>query len=265
MKGTMTTASGMTALISGASAGLGKDFARMFASDGHDVILVARRKQRLEELAVDLRRDYGVQVRVMAADLSASSASQRIYNELLQERIHVDFLVNSAGFGNSGLFLEQPIDGELDMVHLNVCALMHLTRLFVPGMVERGFGRVLNMGSTAGFQAGPFMATYYASKAFVNSFSEALDHELIGTGVTVTVSCPGPVATEFSDIAGNDKVRYFKGGGANSEAIARQAYEAMHKGKRMIVHGLKFKLLLQSQRLSPRRLVHSITASMNKP
>ncbi len=261
----MTAPTGKTALITGASAGLGREFARLFARDGHDVILVARREDRLEELATELERECGVRARVMAADLTDAASPARLHDQTMAENIAVDFLVNNAGFGSTGPFKDQPTQRELDMISVNVSALVHLTRLFVPAMVDRGFGRVLNVGSTAGFQAGPFMATYYASKAFVNHFSEALDHELMGTGVTVTVSCPGPVATEFGGIAGNDKVRMFKGGGATSASIAQDAYTAMHKGKRMLVHGMKFKFLLQTQRLSPRRMVHAITARMNRP
>jgi len=261
----MKQASGKTALITGASAGLGRDFARLFAEDGHNLVIIARRRERLEELAAELEKDTGVSVKVIAADLADPHSPKRIYEEVGGAGIEVDYLVNNAGFGSTGPYLELDAQSELNMVSVNISALMHLTRLFVPGMVERGYGRVLNLGSTAGFQAGPFMATYYATKAFVNHFSEALAHELMESGVTVTVSCPGPVATEFGEVSGNGKMKLFKGGGASSQMIARHAYQAMHKGKRMIVHGLKFKFLMQSIRLSPRRMIHGITAGMNRP
>jgi len=151
------------------------------------------------------------------------------------------------------------------MIAVNVSALVHLSRLVLPQMIERGFGRILNVGSLAGFQPGPFMATYYASKAFVNHFSEALSVELEGTGVSVTVSCPGPVQTEFGAIAGNDKSNMFKGGAASAAAIARHAYDAMTKGRRMAIPGVKHKLMVQALRVSPRAVVNRIAARMNKP
>jgi hypothetical protein len=172
--------------------------------------------------------------------------------------------VNNAGFGSIGRFAELDTKRELDMVTVNIGALTHLTRLFLPGMIASGRGRVLNVGSTAGFQAGPYMATYYATKAFVNHFSEALAHELAGTGVTVTVSCPGPTATEFAVVAGTDKAKLMAAHVASSEEVAAEAYRAMMQGKRMIVHGVRNRFLVQALRVSPRRLVHGIAAKLNQ-
>lgn len=260
----MAERSGLTALITGASAGLGRDFARLFAADGHDVVLVARRRDKLEELAAELERDASIRAHVLAADLSDRTAPVQIHDHLHANGVEIEFLVNNAGFGSTGRFAELDAARELDMITVNVGALTHLTRLFVPGMIARGRGRILNVGSTAGFQAGPFMATYYATKAYVNHFSEALAHELADTGVTVTVSCPGPTATEFGAVAGNDKSELFARSVASSEGVAREAYRAMMKGKRMIVHGARNRFLVQALRVSPRRLVHGIAAKLNQ-
>lgn len=267
----MAERSGLTALITGASAGLGRDFARLFAAGGHDVVLVARRRDKLEELAAELERDAGsgagagaIRAHVLPADLTDRAAPVHIHDHLQASGIEIEFLVNNAGFGSTGHFAELDAERELDMVTVNIGALTHLTRLFLPAMIARGRGRILNIGSTAGFQAGPYMATYYASKAYVNHFSEALAHELAGTGVTVTVSCPGATATEFAAIAGNDKSQLFAASVASSEAVAGEAYRAMMKGKRMFVHGARNRFLVQSLRVSPRRLVHAIAAKLNQ-
>ncbi|WP_428264440.1 SDR family NAD(P)-dependent oxidoreductase [Haliangium sp.] len=260
----MAEPSGYTALVTGASAGLGCEFARLFAADGHDVVLVARRRDRLDELANELEGTHGITTHVLTADLVEPSAPQAVYDQLTGDGVAIEFLVNNAGFGSNGPFIELDPQRELDMITVNVTALTHLTRLFVPAMVARGHGRVLNMGSTAGFQAGPYMATYYASKAFVNHLSEALAYELKDTGVTVTVSCPGPVATEFGGLAGNDRSKLFASAVAQPEDIARQAYRAMMKGTRMIVHGSRYKALVQGLRISPRGMIHGISARLNR-
>lgn len=255
---------GKTALVTGASAGLGIEYAKLFAAAGHDPVLVARRADRLEQLAGELRASHGVRPRVMAYDLSEPAAPQRIFDELSREGVEVEYLVNNAGFGTSGAFAELDAKRELEMVQLNVTALVHLTRLFVPGMIARKSGRVLNVGSTAGFQPGPFMAVYYASKAFVNSFTEALAYELRGTGVTATVSCPGATATEFASLAGNDRSKLFKGGAADAASVAREGFDAMMAGRPMVVHGWRNKTAVQALRLSPRSTVLAIAASLNK-
>jgi hypothetical protein len=253
-----------TALVTGASAGLGLEFAKLFAKDGHDVVLVARRKQRLEELAGELEgAEKKVKTHVVALDLGAADAAEKLIAELDRRSLQIDFLVNNAGFGTSGAFHALDAARELEMIQVNVNVLVALTRALLPGMVERRSGRVLNVGSTAGFQPGPFMAVYYASKAFVNSFSEALWYELKATGVTVTVSCPGATATEFSGVAGNDKSRLFALGAAPADVVARQAYRAMHAGKPMVVHGLKNKLAMQSLRVSPRAVSRAVAATLN--
>ncbi|HEX7506237.1 MAG TPA: SDR family oxidoreductase, partial [Polyangia bacterium] len=180
------------ALVTGASAGIGRALARLAAKDGHDLVLVARRRDRLEELSAELTAAHGVQVTVIAADLSDHAAPAAIAERLRSDGKHVDFLINNAGFGSCGPFSQAVLDREVEMIHLNIRALVQLTHLFLPEMLARRSGRILNVASVAGFVPGPYMATYYASKAFVLSFTEALSAELLGTGVSITASCPGP-------------------------------------------------------------------------
>jgi short-subunit dehydrogenase len=250
-----------TALVTGASSGLGLEYARLFAAAKHDVLLVARRRDRLEALAAELRSAHAVAAHVVAADLASPHGPEQVFAEA--RRLEVEFLVNNAGLGASGAFAELPLERELEMIQVNLTALVSLTRLFLPAMLARKRGRILNVGSTAGFPPGPFMAVYYASKAFVNSFTEALWYELRGTGVTATVSCPGATATEFSGVAGNDRSLLFRLGAASAATVAKQGYRAMMKGKPMVVHGLRNKLTIQSLRLTPRALTRAVAASLN--
>jgi short-subunit dehydrogenase len=255
----------MTALVTGASAGLGAAFARLFAKDKHDLFLVARRRDRLLALADELSAQNGIRAHVLAADLGTPEGPRQVIAEAQRLGLAVEFLVNNPGFGTSGPFVKADLGRELEMVDVNVRAVVELTHAFVRPMVERGRGRILNLGSTAGFQAGPFMATYYASKAFVNLFTEALSYELRGTGVTATVSCPGATATEFAAVAGNEKSRLFRMGAASAAQVAQEAYRAMRAGKPMVVHGMKNKLAVQMLRVSPRSTVRAVAAALNPP
>lgn len=255
-----------TALITGASAGLGAEYARLFAADGHDVALVARRRDKLEELAAELRRKHGIQAHVLPEDLTDREAPARLAAELERRGVAIEFLVNNAGFGTLGAFATAELGRELDEVQVNVTALAHLTGLLLPAMIARGSGRVLNVGSTAGFQPGPFMATYYATKAFVNSFTQALAFEVRGTGVTVTLSAPGATHTEFGAISGNAETQLFLQGGAMSaSAVAEHAFRAMMRGDAVAVPGLKNKLGIQALRVAPRSVVVGIAARLNRP
>lgn len=253
-----------TALITGASAGIGRELSRLFAADGHNLVLVARRRERLVELAEELGAAYGITPLVIDADLADPSSPGRIHAELERAGVEVEFLVNCAGFGTSGAFVEQELARQIAEIQVNVVSLMTLTRLLLPGMIARGSGRILNIGSTAGFQPGPYMAVYYATKAFVNHFTEALGFELDGTGVTATVSCPGATDTEFGAVAGNEKSRLFRMGAQDAPGVAKQAYRAMLAGRPVIVHGLKNKLGVQALRVSPRAVVRSMAASLNR-
>jgi uncharacterized protein len=253
------------ALITGASAGLGEQFAHRFARDGHDVILVARNEARLNALAERLRLSK-VRTFILPFDLAESKTPERLFEAVQALGLEVDFLVNNAGFGSNGPFLDLDVKREVEMVQVNCTALLELCHRFVKPMVARSRGRVLNIASTAGFQPGPYMATYYATKAFVVSFSEALSHEVAGSGVTVTASCPGATMTDFARVAGNETSRLFQRPGvAKAEDVVHDAYEAMMQGETVAVHGLMNYLAYQSLRFSPRTLVRSIAASLNKP
>lgn len=254
-----------TALVTGASAGLGAELAKLFAADHHDLILVARRRDRLDSLAAELGQAHGVTCHVIACDLGTEGGAGELLDQVAALGVEVDFLVNNAGFGQNGAFAEIDPERQLSMIRLNILALTELCRGLVPGMIARGQGRVLNLGSTAGFQPGPYMAVYYASKAYVNTFSEALSHELRGTGVTCTVSCPGATSTEFAEMAGTARSRLFRSGVARAEVVARQAYRAMHRGRPMIVHGVRNRWLISAGRLAPRAAVRAVAASLNRP
>jgi short-subunit dehydrogenase len=254
-----------TALVTGASSGLGEEFARLFAADGTDLVLVARRRERLDALARELREARKVTVHVIAADLAVPDEVERVVREVQALSVEIEFLVNNAGLGDLGPFAGSALERQMVMVDVNVRALVRLTHAFLPGMLGRRRGRVLNLGSTAGLQPGPFEAVYYATKAFVNSFSEALSHELKGTGVTATVSLPGATATEFASVAGSGGTRLFKSGVMSSREVAAEAYRAMQRGTPFVVHGWKNRVLAFSVRLGPRSMVRAIAASMNKP
>jgi uncharacterized protein len=200
-----------TALITGASSGIGYELAGLFASSGHDLVLVARNEQRLSRLAEELQQRIGVAVTVLVKDLAAPRAAEEIVVELQNRSLHVDILVNNAGFGEYGPFHETSLERKLQMIQVNVAELTQLTRLLLSGMLERNSGNILNIGSTASFAPGPFVAVYSATKAYVLSFSEALAEELKGTGVTVTVLCPGSTETEFAERAKMTESRIFQG------------------------------------------------------
>jgi hypothetical protein len=252
-----------TALITGASAGLGEQFAQLFARDGHDVILVARNAARLEAIAERLRV-HKVKTYVVPEDLSRPGCAAKVFEKVQALGVDVEFLVNNAGFGSNGPFLDLPLEREVEMVELNCVTLLELCHRFGQAMRARKSGRILNIASTAGFQPGPFMATYYATKAFVVSFSEALAHELKDSGVTVTCHCPGATATEFAKTSGNDKSRLFQRPGvAKAEHVADHAYRAMLEGEVLSVHGLANWVVFQSLRVSPRAAVRSLVAAVN--
>lgn len=256
--------SGKTALVTGASAGLGWHFARLFARDGHDLVLVARRQDKLDQLAIQLEQTHGTRSTVIAADLTDPKALLSVHERLLRSGIEVEFLVNNAGFGTNGTFAGLDVARELDLVELNVKALTHLTGLVLPAMLDRGSGRILNVGSLAGFLPGPYMATYYASKAYVVSFTEALARELRGTGVTVTVLCPGPTATEFAQVADAQSAMMFTMS-ADAASVAQYGYRSMLRGRTIAIPGLKNKLAIQSLRISPRSALRVLAERLNKP
>ena len=255
----MESSNRLSAMITGASMGLGFHYAQLFAERGHDVVLVARSEDKLEALAERLRREHSVQATVLGADLADPGAPARLFDQLAERKIELGYLVNNAGFGTNGSFWEQDHQRQLDMIQVNVTALTALTHLALPSMIERGFGRVLNVASTAGFQAGPLMSVYYATKAFVILFSEGLAVELKGTGVTVTAHCPGATATHFGAVAGSEGTLLFKLSTADPGAVARHGYSAMESGAIVAIPGFLNKLIMQSLRISPRALVRHLS------
>jgi short-subunit dehydrogenase len=257
-----------TALITGASGGIGLELARCFAAGGYDLVLVARTADKLEELAVELRRHFqgGGGVRVMVKDLARPEAPEEIHAELADGGVEVDALVNNAGFATFGPFVEIPLDRELEELQLNIITLTHLTKKLLPGMLARRRGGVLNLASTAAFQPGPLMAVYYASKAYVLSLSEALAEELHGTGVTVTALCPGPTQTGFQARAQMETSKLFSGAlqVADAGAVARAGYAGFQAGKRIVIPGLLNRLGVQSIRVSPRALAPRVVKKMQE-
>jgi short-subunit dehydrogenase len=253
-----------TALVTGASGGIGRELARAFAAGGYDLVLVARSEGKLEELAGELRSRRGIGVRVLAKDLAEPGSPDEIFQELEGAGVDVDVLVNNAGFATFGPFAETDLASELEEIQLNVVAPTHLTKRFLPWMLARRRGGVLNVASSAAFQPGPLMAVYYATKAYVLSFSEALAEELRGSGVTVTALCPGPTATGFQARAEMQGSGLFTGPlkVMDAAAVARAGYEGFRAGKRIVIPGLINKLGVQSVRISPRALTTRIVRAM---
>jgi uncharacterized protein len=241
-----------TALITGASSGIGYELALLFAQDGFDCILVARSHDKLTELAARLESEFRVKTLVLPKDLSRPSAVNEIYEETGAASMPVNVLVNNAGFGVFGLFAEIDLEAELQMLQVNVTALTSLTKLFLPGMLERREGRILNVASTAGFAIGPLMSVYYASKAYVLSFSSALANELEGTGVTVTTLAPGPTRTGFQQRGAMEDSRLFRGQMADAGGVALAGYRGLMAGKPLVIPGVRNKLIPLVARLSPR-------------
>lgn len=233
------------ALITGASSGIGKELARLHASKGGDLILVARRQQALDELKQELEDQHGVSVHCISIDLTETSAPKNVFDVIQDLGVEIDYLINNAGFGGHGYFHERDWEKDQAMIQLNITALTELTRLFLPAMVARKTGRILNVASTAAFIPGPLQAVYYATKAYVLSFSQAIDEELrsINANVTVTALCPGAVATEFvaaSNLEGNDLWKNAK----SPESVALVGYKAMMKGKLVAINQWSLKFML---------------------
>ncbi|HIK46598.1 MAG TPA: SDR family oxidoreductase [Leptolyngbyaceae cyanobacterium M65_K2018_010] len=252
-------------LITGASSGIGYELARVCAAHQHDVILVARREDRLKDLKEKLEAAHGVQVWPYQADLTEATARQALLDWTQSLGLPLYALVNNAGFGHLQFFAETDWERQNAMVQLNIVALTHLTRLFLPGFIAQGQGRILNVASTAAFLPGPYMAVYYASKAYVMSFTEAIASELEGTGVTATTLCPGPTESEFPDQAQIGEMELFKGKLPSSAEVAVFGYEAMERGQRIAVHGITNQMLTLSTRLLPSKQLAAMMKKLQKP
>jgi hypothetical protein len=254
-----------TVLFTGASGGIGYELAKLFARDHHNLVLVARSGDKLAQVATDLRA-LGITVKTFALDLANPPAPRLLFDQLQTEGIAIDILINNAGFGAFGEFAQMSNEEIFGQIQLNITALTVLTHLFLPPMLARRGGRIMNVASTAGFQPGPLMAVYYATKAYVISFSEALANEVHRSGVTVTCFCPGATNTGFAKRAGNDKSRLFKQLGAmNVEKVALDGYRAVMEGRTLAISGAHNWLIAQSTRFAPRKVVTAISRWISEP
>jgi len=252
-----------TVLITGASSGIGMGLAKLFAADGSDLVLVARREDRLNELAEKLKSEHGIEVHVLPKDLSKKTSPKEIFNHLKKEKIEIDVLVNNAGFGSRGMVSELDTDLQVDMVQVNAAALTHLTSLFLPGIIERGQGGILNVGSLAGFQPGPNLAVYFATKAYVLSFTEALAEEISNPNIKVSCFAPGPVKTEFGEKSDLEDSLLFKLSLMDLEPAVKAGYEGFRKGKTIVIPGLKQQIVPFLNRFTPRLIVRKIAKKLN--
>lgn len=251
-----------TALITGASSGIGLELAHLFAKDNYDLVLVARRTARLKEIKKELE-SHSITVHIFSQDLTEINASKKIISFLNDKKIHIHTLINNAGFGVYGTFDATPMKKELDMIQLNITALTELTKLLLPNMKQHKSGQIMNVASTAAFQAGPKMAIYFASKAYVLSFSEALHNELKPHGIHVSALCPGPTKTEFETEASTTKNKLkFSGTVMSAKDVARIGYIGLHKGKAVIIPGFKNKFFIFISRFASRPFVTKITGKL---
>jgi hypothetical protein len=255
-----------TALITGASTGLGYEFAHLFARDQYNLVLVARSGPKLADLAEQLRQQHGITVKTIPLDLGLPQASLTLFDETQRAGIAVDILVNNAGYGSLGRFAELPLEDSYGQIQLNVMALTLLTRLYLAPMLERRSGKIMNVASTAAFQPGPLMAVYYATKAYVLSFTEAIADELRNTGVHVTCFCPGATLTEFHKRANTGNSRLFKRlAPMDAKTVAADGYRALMEGKTVAISGFRNWLVAESVRFAPRKLVTAISRWVAEP
>lgn len=246
------------ALITGPTAGIGYELAKIFAANGYDLVLVSRNKEKLHNIATDLKQRYGTHSFVFDQDLSNPHAPWELFREISGREIEIDVLVNNAGFGMYGKFADLALDRMIEMIQLNILSLTQLTKLILPGMLKRGRGKILNVSSTAAFQPGPLMAVYYATKSYVLSFSEAIANELSGTGVQVSVLCPGPTRTEFQKTSGMERIFLFELTMMSAEDVAKIAYRGLHAGKTLIIPGFVNWFFAMSAGWAPRKLVTAV-------
>lgn len=247
-----------TVLITGASGGIGYELAKLFARDHHNLVLVARSADKLAEVAGELE-GLGITVRTISLDLAQPPSAKFLFDQLQREVVTVDILINNAGFGGFGEFAQMPEEEILGQINLNITALTELTRLFLPPMLARRSGRIMNVASTAGFQPGPFLAVYYATKAYVISFTEAIANEVQGSGVSVTCFCPGATHTGFARRAGTEKSRLFELGAMRAGKVALDGYRAVMNGRGLVISGAHNWLVAESTRFAPRKIVTAIS------
>ena len=252
-------------LITGASVGIGAAMADVCAEHGHDLILVARRRDKLEARAADLERRFRVKVASVSEDLADPQGPRRVFDAVAAQGLDVEHLINNAGVGLYGKFASTDLDAELKMIQLNAASVVELTKRFLPAMVQRRSGRILNVASTAAFVPGPWMSIYYATKAFVLSFSEAIDYELKPIGITVTTLCPGPTESEFKVRAGSQRSRLFEAFLMDAPTVARAGYEGMMNGKTVVIPGMRNKLIPVAARVIPRSMIATMSHRAARP
>ena len=249
-----------TALITGASNGIGLELAKVHASKGGDLVLVARNKSKLDELKAELESQYKISVYTIGKDLSVNNSAQEVYDETNKHNIQIDYLINNAGFGDFGMFEKTDWNKELQMINLNITALTQFTKLYLQDMVIRRSGKIMNVASTAAFQSGPTMAVYFATKAYVLSFTEAVSNEVSDKGITVTALCPGATETGFQAAGGLEESKLFKGKKLpTAKQVADYGYKSMIKGKTVAIHGIMNYILSNSVRFIPRALVLKVS------
>lgn len=252
-----------TALITGASSGIGLELAKIHASQGDNLVLVSLTKSKLNDLKNELEKKHKISVHIVAKDLSLPGSAKQVYDELKKKKITIDYLINNAGFGDFGMFAEASWKRTEEMINLNVTTLTFLTHLFLKDMINRQSGRIMNVASTAAFQSGPTMSVYYATKAYVLSFSEALANEVREKGITVTALCPGATMSGFQAAANMQESKLVKGRKLPSaKSVAEFGYNAMMKGKTVAIHGVMNYIMANSVRFMPRSLVVKITRSV---
>jgi len=241
-----------TALITGSSNGIGYELAGIHALKGGDLVLVARNRHKLEKLKMDLEKKHHVNVYIIVKDLSVPGAAREVFDEVKIHRIVIEYLVNNAGFGDSGFFAESDWSKQEQMINLNILSMSHLTWLFLPDMISRKRGKIMNVASTVAFVPGPTMAVYYATKAFVLSFSQAIDNEVRDHGITVTSLCPGPTRNGFREAASlKDSWTFENRNIPDAREVAEYGYYSMISGKTVAIHGLKNKIIAHSARIIP--------------
>lgn len=250
-------------LITGSTLGIGYEIAKLYAKDNNNLILVARNKERLESVKAELLSSYNINVHIISADLAKEDSIDKVLNYIDKENLDIDVLINNAGIGSFGYFNETDIQKELTLIDLNIKSLVKLTRVFLEKMTLKNSGEILNVASVAGFCAGPKMANYYASKAYVLSFTEAIREEFKGRGIRVSCLCPGPVDTPFIKSSGMQKNGLVKDTMMSANDVAKIAYTEFKKGKAIIIPGLKNKLLITMNKFAPRSLVRKIILNMN--
>ena len=253
------------ALITGGSVGIGAALADVFAAHGHDLILVSRNREKLEGRGRAIHDQFGVDVICLPEDLTDPQGPRRLHEAVTARSLDVQYLVNNAGVGLYGKFATTDLDAELKMIQLNVTSVVDLTKRFLPSMVARRSGRIMNVASMAAFVPGPWMSVYYATKAFLLSFSQAIDYELKPNGVTVTTLCPGPTESEFKAGAGMERSRLFAAFVMDAPRVARVGYRAMMKGKAVAIPGLRNKLIPVATRITPRPLITRISHTAARP